>query len=66
MNGQRTGSGQSGGGGVRRHVLVRRRVTAESNRTTAYKVTARAERAQSVSVGAKMGSSSVVNTHKLS
>ena len=47
------------GGGVRRHVLVRRRITTRSNRTKKYKATTRAERAKSIRVLAKIGSSGV-------
>ena len=40
------------------------RVATRSERTWRVKVTTHAERAQSVSVGAKIGSSSVVDTHQ--
>jgi hypothetical protein len=41
-------------------------ITTQSGRTMRYKVTTHAERAQSVSVGAKMSSSRFVDTHLVS
>ena len=52
---------ESGGGEGRGRVLAPERGTTESNRTSEYKATTRAERARS-GVGAKIGSSEIVQT----
>ena len=56
---------RSGGGRGRPHAVLRALggIHSESERTLRVRNTTHAARAKSVSVGAKMGSSSVVNTH---